>query len=224
MPSRSSPRRALAPLSACAVLLAVGGCNIIGAIASKVPKPDIAAAYPGLAGQSVGVMVWADQGERIDWPSVQLDIANGVDRKLKEAQTAKAEELKLSTFPVEPRSIVRYQREHPEVDASPVINIAPKLGVQRLLYVELKNLSTRSEEAITLFRGDGVVSLRVIEIDPAGTAKVVFEEQSIHVTFPRHAPPEGVLNANDSRIYAGTLDMLTTEIVKRVITHPDDTP
>lgn len=214
----------------CAVLpvvllaLVLGGCSVLGAAMAKAPKPDIEAAYQGLGGQTVGVMVWADQGTRIDWPSVQLDIANAVDRKLKEAQAAKVKDLDLATFPVEPRSIVRYQREHPGLDTAPIIDVAPKFGVSRLLYIELKNLATRSEEAITLYRGDAEVSLRVLEIDADKKAKVVYEEPGIHVTFPKHSPPEGVLNANDSRIYGGTLDVLTTEIVKKLIKHADDTP
>ena len=219
---RVTPRRAVVTLTV-ALAAALAGCNILGAVASKLPRPPIKPDYTGLAGHSIGVMVYADRGLTIDFPSLQLDLANGVQQKLKLAQTqAKVEELKESTFPVTPAQVVRYQRDHPLLQTAPVTDIAPKLGPDRLIYIEIGNFGTRSAEALTLFRGQASATLRIVEVAPDGTAKVPYEARDISTVFPAHAPAEGVLNANDQRIYVGTVDYLSTEIVKKLITHEDD--
>ena len=38
------------------------GCNVIGAAARVLPATTIRPRYTGLAGQSIGVMAWADRG------------------------------------------------------------------------------------------------------------------------------------------------------------------
>ena len=75
------------------------------------------------AGQSVGVMVWADRGVKIDWPGVQVMLATLVQDKLAKSG---AEEVKGSTYPVLAESIVRYQRDHPGIEAVPITETAPK--------------------------------------------------------------------------------------------------
>ena len=40
----------------------------------------------GLENQSTGVMICADRGLRIDWPTIQLDLANTVQKKLTDFQ------------------------------------------------------------------------------------------------------------------------------------------
>src|SRR3954451_7652527 len=82
------------------------GCSILGVAAYKLaPPPTIQPKYMGLENQSTGVMVWADRGLRIDWPTIQLDLANGVQKKLTDFQKAGKREAKTlggTTFPVLP--------------------------------------------------------------------------------------------------------------------------
>src|SRR5438270_12622562 len=74
--------RSLAALSLGAVAAgAMSGCNVIGAVAQFAPEPDIGSAYANLRGQTVAVMVWVDRGARIDYPSVQADVAHGLTNK-----------------------------------------------------------------------------------------------------------------------------------------------
>ena len=48
---------------------------------------------------------------------------------------------------------MRYQLDHPEVDTMPIGDIAPRLGVSRLIYIEVERFSTRADASISLFRG-----------------------------------------------------------------------
>jgi hypothetical protein len=210
------------------LLATAGGCNIVGAgavLASKVVPQKVDAQYKGLAGQSVGVMVWCERGIRIDYPTIQLDCATGVQNKLRQAQESKVKELKETNFPVQPASIARYQAQYPQTQSRPITEVAPhlgnKTGLTRLIYVEIEGFSTRPAPGVELFRGSMVGSLKVLEIKD-GKARSVYEESDVHASFPRKSPEEGTPNANDAKIYVGTLNEFTTEVVKRFITHEMD--
>ncbi len=196
-----------------------GGCAAIGAAAYKLQPPKkIDPEYADFAGQSVGVMVWLERGIKIDWPTLQLDLANSIDKQLRE-QTVdakgknKAKNLLGATYPVLPASIIRYQTDHPDLEAYAITDVAPKFGVSRLIYVEVEDFATRSDRTVDLFRGTAKASVRVLEIDKEGKAKVAYEKSGVTATFPEKGPPEGSPSLGDARTYAGTLDAFATEIV-----------
>src|SRR5437868_2826305 len=99
-------------LSSSFILCCSNGCNVLGLGAAVLPPPTVRPRYTGLAGQTVGVLVWTDRGIHIDWPTLPLDAANAIENKMMHAS---AHELDKTTFPVEPASILRYQQDHPDV-------------------------------------------------------------------------------------------------------------
>ena len=126
------------------------GCDLLAATAGKIlPGDTVQPKYLGLAGQSVGVMVWTDRGVQLDYPTLSLDLANSVQHKLLEAKDE--DELKKSTFPLQPASIVRYQEDHPDLDVKDITEVAPRLGVSRLIYVEVEDFGMRRPAAVDLF-------------------------------------------------------------------------
>ncbi|MFN4243395.1 MAG: hypothetical protein ACK4PI_09180 [Tepidisphaerales bacterium] len=207
-----------------ALLPGMTGCIALGYAAASMPPRPVKARYDGLMGQSVAVMVWTERSIRIDFPAVQLDVANGVQQKLQQAQKDNKPELKGTTFPIEPRSVVRFQVENPAVVLRPIEEVAAMLPVSRLIYVELIEFETRPVAQLELFRGRAVVSLRAVEVDDSGRARVAYREDPFTVVFPPKAPPEGILGVGDVRIYQGLVDELTTEIARRFHTYtPEDT-
>lgn len=203
--------------------LVAGACNVIGAIADKAPRPDIKSAYQGFPNHTVGVIVWADRSLTTDWPNLQLDMGNSIMSKLKQAVEAKMPELLGATFPYPAASFVKFQKEHPGLDALPITDVAPRLGVDRLIYVEVNDFSTRADGAVALFLGKMDVSLKIVEITD-GKGKSAYDEGSVTSQFPDKATKEGVLNSTDRAIYGGTVDAITTQIVTRLVTHPDVDP
>jgi hypothetical protein len=203
---------------------ALTGCQAIGVISQALPPPTIIPQYKGLAGQSVGVMVWADRGLRIEWEFIQLNLANVIHTNLTQAANPKAKlkEFKGTTFPVLPRSIIRFQQDHPETDGQPITDIAPRLGVSRLIYVEVEEFSTRPDGGVELFRGDATATLHIVEIAPDGTAKVVYEENDVRASFPPGAPKEGRPTIGDTRTYQGLVQTLGAEIAKRLVPHAEE--
>jgi len=216
-----------------AMLLA--GCQMLGVVSQALPPDEIQSAYKGLVNQQVAVMVWADRGVRMDWESIQLDMGLSVQEKLKLLQplapgqkrderdkVEKVPELQGVTW-IDAASVVRFQREHPEIDGAPITDVAPRLGVSRLIYVEIERLATRSDRSLELFRGSASASLRVIECDPVTRkATIVYSEDSIVVKFPEKVPDDGTLRGNDVVMYNGTIDALSTAVVKRFVPYESD--
>lgn len=195
------------------------GCALLGVAANAVPQYT-KAKYNGLQNQSIGVMVWADRGVLIDWETIQIDLANAIQAKL---ETNKADELKGAKFEWKPASIVRYQRDHPGMEAQPITDVAARLPFTRLIYIEVESFRTRSETALELFRGSGVATLKIVEVDPiTHAAKVGYSEENIQTVYPKKAPPDGITSGNDQRIYIGAVQGLADEIVNRLVTHEDE--
>jgi hypothetical protein len=217
--------RALAPVMLLLLAL-LSGCNVAGLAAQAMPPPQIEPQYKGLAGETVAVMVWVDRAVRIDWPTMQLDLGTAIHKRLEDAAISAKKppkELLGTQFPVRPASVVRFQKDNPELDAYPITEIAPRLGVSRLVYVEVEDFSTRSLMAASLFRGSITGTLRIIEISPDGKARIAYEENNISSIFPPKSPEEGVLNTNDYAMYVGTLREFTQQIADRLMRHEERT-
>lgn len=204
------------------LILGLSGCTLLGVLASKVvPEPVVAARYAGLQGQSVAIMVWAPEGTLIDFPDVRLDIAGSLQKKLEQAAAAKTKEVKGISFPTPPASVVRLQENQPEIEAMPLAEVAPRLGASRVIYVEIENLQTRSDASVELYRGSASATIKVVEVS-GGKGTIAYEESGVAAVFPPNAREEGMLEGNDSMMYAGAVNELTSEIAKRFIPHRED--
>ncbi len=208
----------------CIFLLGPSGCSVLGVLAGKVAPPQtIAAQYKGLQNQSVAVMAWAGEGPLIDFPDLRLDLAGSLQTKLLQARDVKTKELTGVTFPNSAASVVRFQENHPEYDATPLVDVAPKFGATRVVYVEVEDLQTRSPASVELYRGTASATLKVVEVPPGGgPGKIAYEESGISVVFPPKSREEGTPNGNDFVIYRGTVDALSSEIAKRFVPHAEE--
>lgn len=204
-------------------LACTAGCQALGIAANAIPKPPIPAKVI-LAGQPVGVMVWCDRGLRVDYPAIQKDLGNGVQVRLAEAQHAKAKELLDISFPFPTESFIRWQRDHPESDYSPITDLAPRLSgaqVTRLIYVEIEDFTTRASRSMAMYRGSAKATIKVVEIPPGGApGKIIYEEHDIRVVYPKKINDEGRPDGSDTKMYMGTMTYLADEIAKRFIEHP----
>jgi len=207
---------------AATVALAAAGCALLGVGASLLPDPTIAAKYKGLTGQKVAVMVWTDHALAIDWPTLQLDLGRGITSRLQDLAQNKDHPTELNgTKFVSAESVVRYQHDHPEADAEAIADVAPRLGVSRLIYLEVEDFATRPEDSIELYRGSITANLKVLEVDH-GKAKLAFDESNIHVVYPDKGPEEGSPGLGDPTTYEQTLNEFTVQIVNRFVPHQEE--
>lgn len=210
----------LLPTALCPLL---HGCNVLGAAAQLAPPPTVPAQYKGLAGQKIGVMVYADKGTLYDFPTLRQDLANGVQNKLMQGIRGKEKLLEGVGFPYPPAKFVKYQENYPEIEASPPTAYAPNFtGLTRLIYLDIESFATRSDEAPELYRGSCILTMKVIEIAPDRTAKVVYDEPSVRTVYPSYVPAEGLPSGNDRVIYGGTIDAASSDVALRFIPHPEN--
>ena len=195
------------------------GCAVFGLIGHAMPDPTVDARYKGLAKQKVAVMVWTDRAMSYDWPTLQLDLSRGIQSRLQELAQKKDHPKELEdTRLVAAESVVRYQQDHPESDVEAVTDVAPRLTVDRLIYVEVQRFSTRPEESLELYRGSLTANVKVIEI-ANGKAKQVFEDPNVRVVWPPKGPEEGSPGLGDADTYERTLGAFTTEVVNEFVPH-----
>jgi len=207
----------------CSVAILAGaltaGCALVGLAGYAAPPPTIAAAYKGLAGQKVAVMVWTDRAMSIDWPTLQLDLTRGVQSRLVEASKQKEppKELLATTFAM-PESVIRYQRDHPEAETQSITDVAPRMDITRLIYIEVEQFSTRPEESLELYRGSITANLKVVEV-ANGKAKIAFQKDKIKIVYPEKGPAEGLPGTTDLTVYEKTLQSFSTVVVNDFIPH-----
>ncbi len=221
---RSRGALLVVPLVLAVLAMALAGCNILGAVAAKtLPPPTIRPKYTDFKGRTVATMVWADTGVEIDFPRIQVDIGTALQKKLADAAKAdrKQKQLQGITFPYPAASVVRFQQEHPEIEGQPAVEVAPRLGVERLIYIEVERFQTRADTAVELYLGTLTANVKVIEVAD-GKATVAFEEGGVGAQFPPKAPAEGVQNVGDLRIYRGLVDEFTTQVAKRFVSYQEE--
>lgn len=213
-------RAVLVPLLLTVLAAASGGCNLVAFAAYAAPPPIVEAQYAGLAGQRVAVMVWADRGIRIDWPTLQLDLAAAVQQKLA-GETGKKGALEGAHFPYVPRSVARFQEDHPESEFDPIERTAARIGVDRLVYIEVSDFATRSTVSDELFRGTATASVKVVEVS-GGVGRVVYEESDVQVEFPSTGPREGSIRGSDYQMYLGTVNALADRLCQRFVPYQEE--
>ena len=176
--------------------------------------------YQGLSNNKIATMVWADWVIRTEYNRIQYDLAEAVQNILvqrsKPPEKDKKPEFENVEF-VPAGSVVRYQREHPEIQNMTIQQVAPRLGAGRVIYIELEEFQTQPPQSPMLLKGTAKASLRIVEVS-AGQAKVAFEERDIQVIHPPKAP-EGVVpsdKVNLRTIYDGTIKELATKLTSRL--------
>jgi hypothetical protein len=201
--------------------LTLTGCETVGGLASRAEaQRDVAASYTGLKGQTVGVLVWADAGIVIDHPRIFADIADSLQDKLKQAKDAEVSELDGTKF-LSSNKVLEFQDAHPESQADSAEQVALKLPVTRLIYVEVGSLTIHPNNSLDLSRGEAVANVKVVEVS-SGKARTAYENDDVTGVFPANSPPEGMPGLDDATVYHKSIDALTTELAKLFIPHPPD--
>jgi len=201
----------------------LAGCQVFGLASRVLPDPTVGAAYKGLQNQTTAVMVWTDRATAIDWPRLQLDLTRGIQSRLQELaakQKDRPKDLEGAKF-VAAESVVRYQHDHPEIETESISDVAPRLNVTRVIYIEIERFSTRPEESVELFRGSLAGNLKVVEVQN-GQGKVAFQEENISVLYPTDSPEQGLPNQTDLEMYEKTLDAFSTQIMNRFVPHTEE--
>ncbi len=195
------------------------GCEVIGLVNHVAQPTTEDASYKGLQSQTAGIMVWADNAVCIDHPTIQSDVARGVQDKL--GQASSSDELKGTRF-IPANTILRFQEDHPEMAGQGAGELTAAFSRQtpltRMIYVELLSVSTHPVESVDLLYGNVKARVRVLEPNAAGAWKVVYED-TVVASYPDNAPPEGLPDLDEATVFQKTISELTNNISAKFVEH-----
>ena len=171
--------RILAGLLALASL-ASAGCiaGTVGAIGQQIErgkKLDVPAAYDGLEGKTVAVIVNADYATLHEHPSVVGMVTANVAVRI--AQFVKG----ASVLP--PGEVLDWQYRTPQWRALPHGEVARELGVERLVFIDLFEYRLNPTGNSYIWDGAAAANIGVIEADSLSPDEFVFTT-SIVARFP----------------------------------------
>lgn len=210
------------------LLLAVlmpGGCTILGVAASKAPPPTVPAAYDDLAGHTAAVWVWVDQRIDLDYQSLWLEVGSRLQRTLETARDSgsarQRKELEGLDFTVDAESFGRY-KDDPAIRMTSARTLASRVGVERLIFVEIVDFATEGGLTGGMWRGEATVNVQVFAVDPdGGEAELVFDDPNHRIVFPdQPGVAGGAARLDPDRTYAGLVLQIVRDVARRFLSHP----
>jgi hypothetical protein len=183
-PSRRRPRSWVRPaLLALAVLstTAGSGCVLAGWVAAGAKELQetrprkVEAAYKGLEGKSFAVVVSCDRAVQADHPGVMEELTARITERLEQNAGAKGR--------IRADRLLAYLYDNPRWVAMSPSDLARRLGVDRLVYIELLEYQLNDPGNQYLWKGVAAGRVGVIEADGLLPDEFAFERE-VRVSYP----------------------------------------
>ena len=188
------------------LVAAQGGCNIVamfGAMEESRRKDsthEIKAEYTGMEDKRWAVVVMADRGVLADNPQLVDKMTADLTRRLIEGGVGKDAAL--------PEDVLRFMYNNPRWVTMTYGELSQKLGVQRLVVVELLEYRLYEVGNKYLYNGRAKARIGVVEADSAIPDELAFQKQ-VEVKFPK----KDGMGVGDLPVAA-----VNTELARRLIT------
>ncbi len=182
------------------VLGAASGCALVGFAAHVVAGGDeantvtVPAEYEGLTNQTTAVLVAADEYTLYEYPAATSAICQQISARLA---------VSIPGIQVaDPKQIQRFQDANPFWATLPYNQLLKRLGVQRLVYIDLIRYTTHESGNAYVWRGTVTANLGVAAADADDPDRFVYA-----TTTQANYPPNqtGRLNSDNQTIQLGML-------------------
>ena len=211
--SRSMIRATLGLLAASLIL---SGCEAAGFIAQAVaPKPApllVKAEYRGLEHQKVAIVVDANQSLLFEQPLAQVEVSEAVSRKL----AAHVPGIEIT----DARQVADFQNRNIYWNTVPYSQLAARLGVTRLVLIELTDYRLHEPGNVNIWRGVISGHVSVAEADGARPDDLIYDT-AVTVSYPP-GQPLGVLQADQRTMRFGTLDLFSHVVGGKFYDHEEE--
>lgn len=210
------------------LLLLAGGCNVIGFVGASMPEPTIPASYADLQDKAGGVIIWTPLQVRADNPQLTLDLGQAIQARLEylrdKGGRGQKRMLENLTFPNSAASYVAHVSQEPRLADMPVVDYAGSIeNVDRIIYVELDQFTTRAGVAGGLVRGQATFGLQVIAINhETKQATVAYRDAGLVAAFPPTGPVEGSTRLRPEQAYQGLVLEIAKDITQQFVPHKED--
>jgi hypothetical protein len=212
---RISRRDAIrASLGLCAATT-LTGCEAAGIIAHVVTPETktlhVKAEYRGLENQKVAVLVDANPSLLFEQPLAQREVCEWVSEKL----AANVPGIQV----IAAKQVVDFQNRNLYWNTATYSELARRLGVNRLLLIELTDYRLHEPGNVNIWRGVIAGSVAVAEADGPRPDDLVYDAP-VMVAYPPDKPM-GVLNADQRTIRFGTLDLFALAAAGKFYDHDE---
>ena len=179
------------------------------------PKPSplqVKAEYHGLQNQKVAVLVDANQALLFEHPLAQLEVCQVVSQRL-------AGNVAGITI-VDARQVVDFQNRNIYWTTVPYSQIAQRLGVNRLVIIELTDYRLHEPGNVNVWRGVISAHVAVVEADGPRPDDLIYDA-AVTVAYPPDRPL-GILNSDQRTIRLATLDLFARAAAGKFYDHKKD--
>ena len=205
----------LLPIATLALACGLSGCrnlDYLFHLGAPIQTTTVEAECDELANHSVAIVVFADQKVLYEHADAPLTLSAVIGAKLEEH----VEKVSL----IDPRRIVRYQRENVHWDSIDRTKLGKAFNVQYVLFVTLVEYTTREPGAMNLFRGRITADAAVYQTSLPENKARRWHAQGLRTVFPETEP--GKVGDNDRRIRRETelrfAEMLARRFYKHKVT------
>jgi len=157
---------------------------------------QVKAQYRGLEGKTFAVLVAADDYTQFSYPGATTAISRDV--------TARITSEIPGVSPMDPGKVAQFQRENPYWITVPYGQLLERLGVERLVVVDLVEYTLREPGNSHVWQGQIVANVGVAEAG-YGDGNALSFATTVKSRFPDNSSKVGVLNSDDKTIQFGLL-------------------
>ncbi|MBI1373066.1 MAG: hypothetical protein GC159_10075 [Phycisphaera sp.] len=203
----------LGVLGVLAVLPALGGCEAAGYVANVVggggSDIKVPAEYHGLEGQSVAVLVDADQAILFGYPLAQLEVGQRVSDEI----AGNVPGVKV----VDAKQIVDFQQRNLYWNTKLASDLAKRLNVTRLVIIDLSDYRMHEPGNVNLWKGQISANVGVVEADSATPNDKAYSTL-ITVSYPPRGSKE-ILDSDERTIRLALLDLFAHQVTGKFYEH-----
>ncbi len=201
----------LLSITALIVLSATAGCNVIGFIAGmgESRKQEVKAAYTDLEDQRIAVMVIADDSTAARHREAMSKLRRWIAARI----AGQVPNVTLS----DPEQLERFEDENPYWTSLPHGDLPERLGVDRVVLVDIHRYGLRSPEARDMWLGRFDARVGVIEAEARIGRDFVYESE-VSVRFPEDSP-YGVADATQRSIEHGLIESASRAVARLFYDH-----
>lgn len=142
-------------------LVMLCGCQLLGwaahGVSGGVTKQNVKAQYLGLENKTVAVIVAADDFTLFRYPNAAFMICRATSARISDEIPG--------TRVVDPKQIIKFQQDNPYWNTLLLSDLEKKLGVDRLVYVDLVEYETHEAGNQHVGQGKIVGNVGVLEAD-----------------------------------------------------------
>ncbi len=194
------------------LVLPLAGCNIMAYPAYVIlgeHEIKVNAQYKGLEGKHTAIMISGHPGLAFEYPYIMSNLALASQKMI-------SANVELCSF-VNQNEIESFQRMNPQWIGLHMQQLGKQFDAQRIIYVEIVQLSMREEQSVNLLRGHLITDIKVYDLESGNQEEAVLETE-VEAIFPERAP-EFMSDSAEHRIKEKLVMLFADKLSKKFYDH-----